>query len=482
MNRGYAGGLELSAPLGPFTLRADGSYRNAADVNTPEGTLINTSIQTINGSGGASLVRPWGFLGAAASQYVSDYGIPPDPEGGHPSGVDINLDRRHSEIKGEYRPDVLAVQRIEAAFNHSVYFHQEFEASGDLGMEFGVVSDFITAQAFFKNSGALKNGVIGVRGGTRDFASGGLTFTPNTFETAIAGFYYQEVQFNHFLLHGSLRYDIKDVNPEEERDSRTVGFIRRRTFGDVSAALSPHWLFNQKWTLGATVMRTFRAPTTEELFSEGPHLAAYSYEVGNADLDKENALGLELFLDYKVQESFIRFAIYKNDIRNYTFPMNTGEKSWTRADLFVYKYVGEHALMRGAEISFHLPIFEYLHAAGSANYVWGELVEYHQPIPYIPPLEGKINLGYEVGQFSLSAAMRLASRQKRVGEFEQSTDGYAVVDLFAQHMLSTRRHLHSFSFTIENLLDAVYRKHLNRLRDVMPEPGRNFRLLYKIFI
>jgi iron complex outermembrane receptor protein len=482
VSRGYAAGLELSAPLGPFTLRADGSYRNAGDVNTPEGTLINTSIRTINGSGGASLVRPWGLFGAAASQYVSDYGIPPDPNGGHPSGVDIKLDRRHREIKGEYRLDVLGMQRLEASLNHSVYFHQEFEASGDLGMEFGVVSNFVTGQAFLKNAGVFKNGVIGVRGGTRDYASGGLTFTPNTFETAIAGFYYQEMQVEQFLLHGSLRYDYQDVDPGTRRFSRNVGLIRQRTFADFSAAVSPHWLINQKWTLGTTLMRTFRAPNTEELFSEGPHLAAYSYEVGNSDLEKENALGLELFLDYKVQDSFIRIAIYQNDIQNYTFPMNTGEKSWTRADLFVYKYVGEHALMRGAELSFHFPMFEHLHTAGSASYVWGELVEYHQPIPYIPPLEGKINVGYNVGQFSLSAAMRMASRQDRIGEFERPTDGYAVVDLYAQHMISTRRHLHSFSFTVENLFDAVYRKHLNRVREVMPEPGRNFRVLYKIFI
>ncbi len=482
VNSGYAGGAEFVVPLGPVTARVDGSYRYAQDVYTPQGTLRNTSILTKNASAGLSIVRPWGFAGAAASQYISDYGIPPDPDGGHPSGVNIKLDRSHTEAKGEYRIDAFGIQRLEAAYNRSIYFHQEFESTGDLGMEFGVVSDFFSALAFLKNRGVFRNGVFGIRASTRDYASGGLTFTPNTFETAWAGVYYQEIKTGKFLLHGSLRYDVKDVDPGTERISRSVGLIRRRQFQGVSAALSPHWLINQRWTFGLTVMRTFRAPTTEELFSEGPHLAAYSYEVGNANLERESGLGSEMFLDYKFGESFFRLAVFQNDIKNYTFPQNTGQKSWTRADLFVYRYVGEHALMRGAEMSFHLPIFAHLHTAGSMSYVCGKLVDQHQPIPYIPPLEGKINIGYELGPLNTSAALRAATSQNRVGEFEATTDGYVVFDLYAQYMISTRRHLHSFSFSVENLLDSVYRKHLNRVREVMPEPGRNFRLLYKIFI
>ncbi|MBN1466314.1 TonB-dependent receptor [candidate division KSB1 bacterium] len=481
-NSGYAGGFEMAAPLGMFTGRFDASYRDARNTNTPEGPLINTSIQTKNGSAGLSLVRAWGFAGAAASDYMSEYGIPPDPNGGHPAGVNIKLDRKHLEAKNQLLVNSIGLRRFEASYNHSVYFHQEFESTGYLGMEYGVVSDFFNVLGFLKNRGRFKNGILGLRASSRDFASGGLTFTPDTFEMAAAGFYYEEMHFDEFLLHGSLRFDYKSIAPEEERLSSTVGLIHPRTFSDFSLALSPHWLINQKWTIGGTVMRTFRAPTTEELFSEGPHLAAYSYEVGNADLSKENAIGLELFMDMKVEDAYIRFAIYQNDIKNYIFPMNTGEKSWRRADLYIYKYVGEHALMRGAELSFHLPLSQHLHTAGSASYVWGELVDFHQPLPYIPPLEAKVNLGYEVGQFSVSTAVRAASDQERVGEFESPTDGYVIFDLYVQHVISTQRHLHSFSFAVENIFDAVYRKHLNRVREVMPEPGRNFRLLYKIFI
>ena len=35
--------------------------------------------------------------------------------------------------------------------------------------------------------------------------------------------------------------------------------------------------------------------------------------------------------------------------------------------------------------------------------------------------------------------------------------------------------------TLENATDAVYRNHLNRVKEILPEPGRNLRLLHKIF-
>jgi iron complex outermembrane receptor protein len=37
------------------------------------------------------------------------------------------------------------------------------------------------------------------------------------------------------------------------------------------------------------------------------------------------------------------------------------------------------------------------------------------------------------------------------------------------------------AITLENASDATYRKHLNRVKEILPEPGRNVRLLHKVF-
>ena len=159
VNRGLSGGLTLEQPLGPLALRFDSSLRNADDIATPHGKLANTDIRTGNASVGLSLVRPWGHVGASGSLYNSDYGIPPDPEGGHPHGVSIDLQRQHLEGRGEILTGPDWLQRLELHHSFSRYQHGEFEASGDLGMEFGVLTHNTGALAHLDRMGPFANGV-----------------------------------------------------------------------------------------------------------------------------------------------------------------------------------------------------------------------------------------------------------------------------------------------------------------------------------
>ena len=162
VNRGLSGGLTLEQALGPLALRFDSSLRNADDIATPHGVLANTDIRTGNASVGLSLVRPWGHVGASGSLYNSDYGIPPDPESGHPHGVSIDLQRQHLEGRGEILTGPDWLQRLELHHAFSRYQHGEFEASGNLGLEFGVLTHNSGALAHLDRMGPFTNGAIGL--------------------------------------------------------------------------------------------------------------------------------------------------------------------------------------------------------------------------------------------------------------------------------------------------------------------------------
>ena len=483
VNRGLSGGLTLEQGLGPLALRFDSSLRNADDIATPHGKLANTDIRTGNASVGLSLVRPWGHVGASGSLYDSDYGIPPDPEGGHPDGVSIDLQRQHLEGRGEILTGPDWLQRLELHHSFSRYQHGEFEASGDLGMEFGVLTHNTGALAHLDRMGPFANGAVGLWYEYRNYAAAGLNFTPPAEEYAGALFTYQEWEHGPWAINAALRVDARRVDPREERDSRRVGRIQTRDFAGVSAGLSNHYRASSGLTLGTTLMRTFRAPGIEELFSEGPHLAAYSYEVGNGALGSERGLGLELFVDYHHEEGHVHLAVFRNAIDGYIFPKNSGERSLRRADLFLYQTVGEHVLMHGAEVTFDWHVADYWKAAGTLSYVRGHLIDLNdEPLPRLPPLQGHLGLTCEPTEaLSATIALRLATEQNRIGEFEKPTEGYAVLDFSGQYYAEWGGRLHTFALTLENATDAVYRNHLNRVKEILPEPGRNLRLLHKIF-
>ena len=483
VNSGLSSGLLLQRAVGSFVLRVDGSARAAGDVATPRGRLRNTDIETNSASLGASIVRPWGYIGAAGGVYRSEYGIPPDPVAGHPDGVAIDLERRHVEVRGEWLSGAAWAESIRAHHVYSRYEHGEFEASGALGAEFGALTHNGGVQARLTDMGKFKNGVFGSWYEYRNYAAAGLNFTPAAEEYAGAAYLYQEWDRGAWAANAALRFDARRVEPRQARTSRTVGAIETRYFSGLSGGFSGQYSAEKHLVLGATLMRTFRAPGIEELFSEGPHLAAYAYEVGNGSLHGERGMGLELFVDYHPTGGHVHVALFRNDIDGYIFPKNTGERSLRRADLFLYQTVGLRALMYGAELAFEKEIGRRWQTLGTFSYVNGRLTDLgDEPMPRLPPLQGRVGLEYKRGDaLQLGSGLRLAAAQKRLGPFEEPTDAHIVLDLSGQYYIHWRGHLHTWAITLENASDAVYSKHLNRVKGILPEPGRNMRLLHKVF-
>ena len=479
---GLSAGLAFEQPLGPLAMRFDSSLRNAGEVATPRGPLVNTDIRTGNGSLGVSLVRPWGHLGVSGSLYDSEYGIPPDPEGGHPLGISILLERQHLESRAGFRAVSDRIRQLELHHTFSRYQHGEFEANGSLGLEFGLLTHHLASLARLNPVGPFDNGAAGVWYEYRNYAAAGLNFTPPTTEYAGAWFTYQELKRGDWAAKGAVRFDVRRVQPREERYSNQVGRIQRRDFAGLSGGLSAHFRPVEALTLGTTLMRTFRPPGLEELFSEGPHLAAYSYEVGNGALDSERGRGIELFADYRHTRGHLRLAVYHNDIDGFIFPRNTGMLSPRRADLFLYRTVGERVDMRGAEIALDWDLWRSLKTTITASQVRGVLSDRgDEPLPRLPPMQGRFSLTGGRESLSGTVGLRLAAAQDRPGEFEEPTDGYAVLDLSGQYLASWGGRLHAFSATLENATNAVYRRHLNRVKEILPEPGRNLRVLHKLY-
>lgn len=476
---GYAGSSDLSIPAGDFTLHADGGFRRGYDLYTPAGNLHNTAIRTANGSAGVGFIQPWGLVGAAGSYYETHYGIPGGFVGAHPNGVSIEMNRWHTEARADIHTPISGVERLELHGTFSRYYHAEYESNGSLGMDFGVLTYNASAIAHTDSIGVLHSGSFGAWAEYRDYAAGGLSFTPHTQETAAALFGYQRADFGALAVQAALRLDIKSVQPEEKISTK-IGAIQRRNFGDVSGSVAVSYAFTPLLTAGFTAMRTFRAPGVEELYTEGPHLAAYTYEVGNPKLGKETGLGLELSAQYTAARGSFSVALFRNSLAGYIYPRNTGDTNY-RVLLPVYQFTGEDALMLGGECTGDLHIGDAMTAGFTASYVRGELVEDGSPLPMIPPLQGSLRLRYSAGGFSAVASVQAAAAQHRLAEFEEPTEGYAVVNLVADYSFSTEVLLHTFTLSIDNATNAEYRRHLSRVKSIMPEPGRNVRLLYRLY-
>ncbi len=478
VNSGLTGTTGFTVPIGDFAGNLEWNRRLASDIRTPVGLLENTALSNVNFSGGASVIKPWGFIGASGSRYRSDYGVPGSPEG-HISGVNIALDKQRYEGQMEYRFNTRMLEKVKLQTAYTRYQHQELESNGRLGVEFGLLTYNVSAMAH-----VLDNAIAGVWGEYRDHATGGFYWTPHTREFAAAGFYLNQHNFDKFTLQGAVRYDIRRSEPFRPGAVIRAGTVQRRDFNGLSGATSGIYHWTDKLSTGLSLMKTFRPPGIEELFSDGPHLAVYSYEIGNSALEPEIGYGADLFTKYSTDRFKLNFALFRNRIYNYLIPTNTGRKEWGSGAagwLWIYQYMGHDVVMNGAEIQIGTEVLSQVHLQFNVSYVHGINLEAgRQPLERIPPLNGKVVLSYTPSPFHFHVTSRFSGSQNRLGEFEEPTDGYLVYDIGGYLNFSWWQLENMVVFEIENLLDTAYREHLSRIKSVMPEPGRNVKFLYKL--
>jgi len=206
-------------------------------------------------------------------------------------------------------------------------------------------------------------GAAGVSLDRRDLIAGGSQpGTRSGTEWAVALFAYEEFSRGPVRLQVGGRYDYRQVTPTSfdsivvrTRERRVTKPVEARTFGAVSGSLTLLWDIQDEWTLGTSVARSFRTPAIEELYSDGPHLADFSFDIGNPELDEEVGLGFDLFLRGQRPDLSVELAAFFNRVSNYILYLQTGEfipvfrEGVPPRETPVFEARGEDAHFLGAE-------------------------------------------------------------------------------------------------------------------------------------
>lgn len=477
---GGSTGGDVLVPMGSVAARAGGLWRRTGDLSTSTGTLSNTGTDHREGSAGMGWFGEWGSVGAAAVDSRSGYGVPGGFLGGHEKGVDIRVERSALDVRAALRPGE-KIEELALRGRSTRYFHEELESNGACGVSFGVLTYDASLDLGWRPAASLGPGAVRVWGEYRDYAQGCLSFSPPTIERSAAFVIAQEARAWGLSWQASARWELRTVTPSY-RDSNKAGSIEPRSFAGWSGGLATTAFLNPAWSMTTTVMTTHHAPGVEELFSEGPHLAAYAYEIGNAALDAERALGIEIATRYQHGGRAATLAAFAHLFPNYIFVRNTGEIEVGPGEsglLARFQYSGQRARMWGGEASLRLPLAARVSLEASASAVFGTLLEDHEPMPLIPPLRARASLAKGWRDWTCSAVIRGAAAQRRLGSFEEPTEAWCAADLQVEYDLR-RSARHVVVLTLENFTNTEYREHLSRVKSVQAEPGRNLKVLLRV--
>ena len=476
---GFATVINAIANVLGVSLKGEVSARNMGDMETAKGTLKNTDIENRSIAIGAAYSLDRFKFGASYRSFNSDYGIPGGFIGGHPNGVDIELSKRDFTLQGLYipaaRPDTLNV-----IFRYNQYHHKEFETKKYVGAEFAVNQANLRIEKFIANSGPFFGIRLGGELDNRSVEMGGYVFTPPTNSYAASLFSIASLNgWNGLEITLSARLGGAFFRPREsvvaDKDA-----IEDRNFTLWAFAAEFSQIVAPGKFLTLDVFRTTRAPTIEELYNQGPHLAAYTYERGYHKLDAESGYGAELeFRDYGEHFNW-RASTHITWFLNHLAPRATGDTNWSQL-LPIYQVSGDDALLMGANASIETSTEQGFYAQAGASYVCGFYQnENWSDMPQIPPFKFHGEVAYIWQHVRVGINTEFALAQNRLDRYEQRTPGYITFGALLEFHWALTLANYSIILRGDNLFNADVRNHLSRLKSVMPEKGRNISILAKV--
>ena len=492
----------LDATSGDIVFHFDALHRETGDYDIPghaesehaheeeheeelgaSGSLPGSAIRTDSAAIGVSWIGERGFIGSAYSLFSTRYGVPGhahEDEEGHEEdhgdeeheeahdehAVRIVMDQRRSELRGGL--DALGpfdTLRIKLA--NTGYTHTEFE-----GDEVGTVFDNDAIEGRLELVHvplAGWNGAVGAQWGKRDFvAVGEEAFVPGSSTRDAGVFWIGERQLREDLkLELGARYDSNRIDVD--------GSAPDRDFDTASASAAVKWDIDEALHVSFGLDRAQRAPTAEELYSDGVHVATQSVELGDLALDVETANRAELGLHWHGGRVSLDAAVYAVRFDDFIYLAETGNeleglpvRQWTQAD----------ARFTGIEAEAEIELLE--NDSGAWNLrVFGDRVraelEDGGHLPRIAPARLGGELRWEGGAWRASLAATRTMRQDEVAPGETETPGYTLVDAHvAWHRDTDAGNAWEIFVDGSNLLDEEARPHTSFLKDLAPMPGRGF--------
>lgn len=493
VNEGLAGGFYAVAPVGDhFAVRAEASARTAGDTRTPLGMLPSTALDGYNAAAGASWIHERGFAGISVRDLAMEYGVPGEFNGelipgAHAGGATIDLHRTTVRLDAERLIGLGPLRAVKLDGSYTRYQHSELEPGGEVGNRFGQLTGTgsLLVRHQHEAGGLLSEGAFGLWAFGKDFSAAGTsTGTSPARQYSLAGFVFEELGWGPFSVQAGARYDWSRVDPKEPGRTR-IGLVRTRDFGSFSGSLAALARVGGAWSVGASVARAFRTPSIEELFSSGPHLADFSYNVGNPDLGSEHGLGTDVFVRAAFPRLTAELTAFHNRIDGYIYYAPTGELDPRFGRFPVYQARGDDATLLGAEGKFQWEALPRVVLDGNASYVRGTLREDDSPLPAMPPLHAGLTVRFDTPRYFAGLGWEGAAEQDRLARLdgtalETPTAGYSLWNANGGLRWTGWGRLHTLTLQVRNLTDETWRDHLSRIKDVAPQPGRNVQLLYRV--
>lgn len=487
--------------------------------------LENSFLDNEGGSVGVAWIKDDWRVGASWTDYDSHYGIPGahshhhDHDDDHDEHEDDHEDEHdHEDHDDEHedenvtirlesqRADAIATKtdpfsgfsRFTLKTNITRYTHTEFE-----GEEIGTVFDSDTTNARLElehSPWGDWTGTFGAQWSDNDFvADGAEAFVPPSETRSGALFWVETAEFENWTVDLGLRYedtsidsfllehdhehedeheeDHEDEHEHEHDDEHGEEHMEpaSRDFQPFSASIGAIWHMTDASHLAFNFSHAERAPSSEELFANGPHIATQAFEVGDPDLGTETNTHFEV--SWRLHEGPLTamITVYHDDFDDFIYLVDAGEEV---DGLPEYLWSQQDAEFTGGEVEVRWDVGDFTtghwQLFGFYDAVKGTLKN-GGPVPRIPPQRFGLGVDWDNGAWAGGLNWIRAAEHNRTAVNETITPGYDLLNAELSWALPFGERMETVLFVQgRNLLDEDVRNSTSFLKDQAPQIGRNW--------
>lgn len=358
--------------------------------------------------------------------------------------------------------------------NHRREFEEAFDEA-ELGMRLHTLNYDIRCQLPLERDWSFATGINGMGQLNRNEAEELLIPDYALFDI---GYYVTaNKQIGNWHFSGGARIDNRHLSTESayEEDELKIDALKRN-FTGITGSLGSVYHVSEHANLRLNFSRGYRAPSVNELCSNGVHEGSIQYELGNCNLKPEFSSQIDFGMDYTSHYVYIGGSLFSNWINDYIF---LGRLPYETQEYRTYQYRQGDARLMGGEITVDIHPVNPLHIENSFSYVRGILrntSEASTDLPMMPAPRWTSDVKYEFPDFAnehcqrafVGMGMEYYFRQNHyftLYDTETATPQYALFDLTAGMDLHFFGHNCCEVFlTCHNLFDKVYQPHLSRLK------------------
>lgn len=448
------------------------------------GVLEGSRSKRQGGAVGLSFVGESGFAGISFSSLDADYGLvgghghEEEEEGEEHEGEEepegpgmIDLSQTRFDIEAQLNNPFSGVESINVRLGVNDYEHNEFEANGELGTLFS--NEAWEGRLELRHESiAGFDGALGLQLSGREFSAvGEEAFVPPVDSDSLGVFWVGQRALGKAELEAGLRW-------EQVEHSPTTAGLPDLSFDSFSASLGLIGSLNENLTISGMIDLSSRAPTAEELYSNGPHLATNAFEIGDPNLSEEDVLAFTLSAGYATERFEVDASAYLMGFENYIFEIGTAQEI---DELPVFRWQQGDATFTGVNLKGLVHLANLGNGDLDLNFladlVRGELDSArnnNSNLPRIPAARASIGLSWKNDVWETSVNYLRVNNQRRVAGFELPTDSYQDVSLFVQRTLVLAGNDVNVFLHGRNLTDDEQRHHGSIVKDFAPAPGRRW--------